>query len=309
MEQLILSMIDLDVKAGSLGNVKVCKVSEKSIISYDQNENVVAVIGSRAMSQVVLKLNLPHLKMYQLTSAGFDHVPTAEYKTKGVAVCNAGSVYSQPIAETVVYGMLQYTKRYWKNPKHHFLRPMRKYCYIEEMANKKAIILGCGNIGTSIAKRLQGFDMTIDGYDPFCAEKAEYGKIFKTRQALLKVLNQYRYVITTLPDTKETAGSLNEEFFSAMNKEAIIINVGRKAIFNQHDFLTALRNKTIAGAVLDMFEKIPNPITNPFRRLSNVVILPGVAAVSQEVKIRLADYISQNIRLLLSGKQPNNIIN
>ena len=94
-----------------------------------------------------------------------------------------------------------------------------------------------------------------------------------------------------------------------MKNTAVIINVGRKAVFNNDDFYNALKGRKIGGAVLDMFEKIPNPITNKFRRLRNTIILPGVAAISQEVGPRLKTYIENNIFALVENREISNVIN
>ena len=94
-----------------------------------------------------------------------------------------------------------------------------------------------------------------------------------------------------------------------MKKTVVVVNVGRRAVFNETDFYQALKTKKIGGAVLDMFEKIPNPITNKFRRLSNVMVLPGVSAISQEVNERLRNYMSRNMIALLENKDVSNIIN
>ena len=94
-----------------------------------------------------------------------------------------------------------------------------------------------------------------------------------------------------------------------MKKTAVVINVGRKAVFNEDDFYNALKNNMLGGAVLDMFEKIPNPIQNKFRRLNNVIILPGVAAISQEVNVRLRKHMTKNLLAVLKGDEVKNVIN
>ena len=94
-----------------------------------------------------------------------------------------------------------------------------------------------------------------------------------------------------------------------MKRTAVIVNVGRKAVFDQADFYLALKKKKIGGAVLDMFERLPNPITNKFRRLNNVVVLPGVAAISQEVNVRLKEHMYSNILASLQSNELKNIIN
>ena len=58
-----------------------------------------------------------------------------------------------------------------------------------------------------------------------------------------------------------------------------------------------------------MFERIPNPVTNKFRRLRNVIVLPGVSAISQEVNKRLKYFLTRNILAVLQEQNPNHIIN
>lgn len=290
-------------------DTQVKTISYREIDSYSNNDKVVAIAGSRAMAIKCADMNLPSLKLFQLTSAGFDGVPLEKFTEKGVIVCNAGTVYSAPIAETVVFGILQMAKKLRKNPNNRHFKIQRHYNKITELSNKKVLIMGAGNIGTAVADRLAGFDMQIDGYDPYCTHKPQYSNMLRNREELKANLSEYDYIVSTLPDNDETKGSINKELFDCMKKTAVIINVGRKAAFNERDFYAALKSKKIGGAVLDMFEKIPNPITNKFRRLKNVVVLPGVSAISQEVNVRLKEHMYKNIMALLKDDTVENAIN
>lgn len=280
-----------------------------NIKMYSGNKDVIVIVGSRALSRKVNNLKFDNLKLFQLTSAGFDNVPLQSFKNKGVIVCNAGDVYSIPIAEAVIYSMLLMCKKYWKNPNFHFLRPMRHYKYISELNKKKVLILGAGNIGTSIAKMLKGFQMEVFGYDPYCAEKEDFLKIIRNRNELTELLASIDFLVSTLPENEETIGFLDSNLLSLLKKEAIIINVGRKSTINNNDLYNCLRYKKINGAVLDMFEKIPNPFTNKFRRLKNVIVLPGVAAISKECKNRLKDLVTFNIIAVYKDKPLSNVVN
>ena len=153
-------------------DVKIKYISKiKELVDCDKSD-VVAICGSRAMAIATEKMNFPKLKLFQLTSAGFDGVPCEEFSKKGVLVANAGNCYSIPIAETVVFSILQFAKRLRLNPSNRMFKLTRNYKLISELDGKKVLILGAGNIGTAIAKRLSGFDMYIDGYDPYCVEKS-----------------------------------------------------------------------------------------------------------------------------------------
>ena len=290
-------------------DTEVKTVSYKELDKYNNNEEVIAIAGSRAMAIKCADMNLPSLKLFQLTSAGFDGVPLERYAAKGVAVANAGTVYSVPIAETVVFGILQMAKKLRKNPNNRKFKIYRHYNQITELDKKNVLIMGAGNIGTAVANRLLGFDMIVDGYDPFCPDKPQYSKIFRTKEELKSNLSNYDYIVSTLPDNENTKGFINKELFDCMKKSAVIINVGRKSVFNQNDFYSALKAKNIGGAVLDMFEKIPNPLTNKFRRLKNVVVLPGVAAISVEVNTRLKDHMYKNIVASLNDNEISNVMN
>lgn len=289
--------------------VEIKKIDYKSVDKFNNNDNVVAIAGSRATAIKVADMNFPSLKIFQLTSAGFDNVPLEKYKEKNIYLCNAGSTYSIPIAETVVFSMLLMAKKLRKNAKNRRFKLLRHYSEITELADKKVLIMGAGNIGTAIAERLAGFFMQLDGYDPYSIEKPHFRNMLRTREELLENVGKYDFVVSTMPFNEETKSFINAEIFDKMKNTAIIVNVGRKAVFNDKDFYKALKNKLIGGAVLDMFEKIPNPITNKYRRLKNVVVLPGVSAISKEVNIRLKEHMFNNVIKVLEGEKPQNVIN
>lgn len=284
-------------------DVQVMKIGYKDLDKYNQNKDVTIIVGSRALAIKANQLDLPGLRFFQLTSAGFDGVPLEELKQKGVAVANAGSVYSTPIAETVVFGMLMMAKRLHSNPNNRHVKIQRNYINICELLDKKVLIMGAGSIGTEIAKRLVGFGMSIEGYAQRQGKRPFFESVICNPEKLKTNIGMYDYVISTLPENEQTRGFVSKELLAQMKNTAVIINVGRKSVFNQDDLYEALKNKHIGGAVLDMFEKFPNPLTNKFRRLSNVVVLPGVAAISQEVNNRLIDHIMKNIRCFLYDEE------
>ena len=303
-------LTDKDLNNSSLpSDVQVIKITYKTIDTYDHNSNVIAIAGSRAIAIKAGKMDFPGLKLIQLTSAGFDGVPLAEFRNKGVMVANAGSTYSVPIAETVVLGMLLMAKKLHSNPNNRHAKIQRHYIEIKELYAKKVMILGAGSIGTEIAKRLSGFDMTINGYAQSEGTRPYFNRVICGRKALTEEIGNYDYVISTLPDSESTRGFFDQELLSKMKRTSVIVNVGRKTVFKEKDLFAALKTRSIGGAVLDMFESIPNPITNRFRRLCNVIVFPGVSAISQEVNGRLKQYCEANILLAIEGKKVINIVN
>lgn len=275
----------------------IIQVDAKSVLDYDGRSDVDALICSREVAQVCQNMNIPSLKLIQLFSAGFDNINPEQLQSKGVHLCNAANVYNTGMAEFVVYAMLMHAKRYHRSLKIHALRPFRNYHYICELAGKTVGILGAGNIGSQIARRLQAFEMNVLGYDTKSNPKEYFDRIY-TKADLQSFLAQCDYIVNCMPLFKSTEGMLNKAWFDLMKTDVTIVNVGRKKIINDYDFLRFLKSHKDATAILDMFEKIPNPLTNPYRRLSNVLVLPGVTAISQEINEKLRNLINENIRRL-----------
>lgn len=305
--RIVLTDKDLD-NSGFPSDVQVVNITYRNMDAYDHNSDVVAIAGSRAMAIKANQMDFPGLRFFQLTSAGFDGVPLDEFHKKNVLISNAGSTYSVSIAETVVMGILLMAKRLHPNPNNRHAKIRRHYIQIQELYEKKVMILGAGSIGTEIAKRVSGFDMIVDGYAQSDRTRPYFNRVICGRKALLDEIANYDYVISTLPDNENTRGFFDKELLDKMKQTSVIVNVGRKSVFKEEDLFVALRNQTIGGAVLDMFERIPNPITNKFRRLSNVIVLPGVSAISQEVNERLKHHISNNLVSVLNGQKPRNVI-
>lgn len=276
------------------------RVTPTSIKMYEGDTDVEAIICSRDVAQVAQHMNVPNLKVILLFSAGFDGIDPKLLQSKGIHLCNAANVYNTGMAEFVVYAMLMRAKRYHKSLKNHWLRPLRNYHYITELAGKTVGILGAGNIGGQIAKRLEAFEMHVLGYDIKTDDRPHFEKIYNA-EGLTEFLSRCDYIVNCMPLFKSTEGMLNREWFDKMKHDVTIVNVGRKKIINDHDFIAFLKSHKEATAVLDMFEKFPNPFTNPYRRLSNVLVLPGVTAISKEIDEKLSNLIEENLKRLSSN--------
>lgn len=276
-------------------------VTADTIKQYEGNTDVEALICSRDVAQVAQHMNIPNLKVIQLFSAGFDNIDPNLLQSKGIHLCNAANVYNTGMAEFVVYAMLMRAKRYHKSLKNHWLRPLRNYHYITELAGKTVGVLGAGNIGGQIAKRLEAFEMHVLGYDIKTDDRPHFEKIYN-KEGLTEFLGRCDYIVNCMPLFKSTEGMLCKDWFDKMKGDVTIVNVGRKKIINDTDFIAFLKSHKEAVAILDMFEKFPNPITNPYRRLSNVLILPGVTAISQEINVKLKNLISENMLRLQKGE-------
>lgn len=293
-----------DVLPDSYGLIEV---SGTSVKAYSDNRDVKIVLCTRGMAKLLENLELPNCRLVQLFSVGLDDIDLTAFKTKGVPLCNASGVYDNVLAEYVVHCMLQYAKRYHRNLSNRLFRPFRNYHYITELAGKTIGIMGVGRIGTAVANHLAGFGMSIIGYARHTDIKAPFEKIYH-REDFKEFLCKCDYIVNVLPHDESTKGIINADVLESVKSNMVFINIGRNSIFHGDDFYRFMKTHKGAIAILDMFEILPNPLTNKYRRLSNVMVTPRISAVSQESTAALKDLLLQNIKAVEDGTELKNRI-
>jgi len=233
------------------------------------------------------------LRYIQLTSAGFDRVPMDYVQAHGIEIHNARGVYSIPMAEFAISGVLQLYKRsrfFYENKKKSV---WEKHRGILELFGKTVCIVGCGNVGTECAKRFQAFGCRVLGVDLYPREDTAYEKMYPLSN-LNNCLPQADVVILTLPLTTETRHMLNETRFCLMKDRSVLVNIARGAVVDEQALLNAL-NKKLLGAVLDVFEDEPLSTDNVLWKKDNVIITPHNSFVGDGNLERLSQVILSNL--------------
>jgi phosphoglycerate dehydrogenase-like enzyme len=173
-----------------------------------------------------------------------------------------------------------------------------------EMANKVVGIMGFGNIGQKVARRVQGFDAIVQYYDKFPLPPAREREL-KAKQVSLEELFRTSDILTLhTPLTNDTRHVVNRERLATMKPTAILINTCRGPVVDEPALFEALRDKRIAGAGLDVFEKEPVDPGNPLLKLENVVVSPHSAGTTWDTWFRRADFAYQNMKRVWAGQPP-----
>ena len=235
-----------------------------------------------------------NLRYIQLTSAGFDRVPMDYVKEHRITIHNARGVYSVPMAELVIAGVLHLIKEmadFYKNQKNHL---WEKNWGIRELAGKTVTIIGCGSVGTACAKRFKAFETTVIGVNVTVKESNYYDTITEINK-LDEILGISDIVVIAVPLTEATKGLINSARIRNMKKGAILVNVARGAVVVTEDLVAALNNKKVGGAVLDVFENEPLNEDNPLWEMSNVIITPHNSFVGEGNNKRLSSLIMKNL--------------
>lgn len=235
-----------------------------------------------------------NLKYIQLTSAGYDRVPMEYVKQHNIKINNARGVYSIPMAEFAIAGVLQLYKhmdRFAENQKDALWNKERN---LQELFGKTVCIAGCGNVGTECAKRFKAFGCNVVGVDIVTREDENYSRI-ELIDNIDEVLVYSDVVVLTLPLTERTFHIMNKDRFEKMKKESVLVNIARGAVVDSTALIEALDNKKLGGAVLDVFEEEPLGNENRLWSMENVIVTPHNSFVGDGNRERLERIIFINM--------------
>ena len=234
-----------------------------------------------------------NLKYIQLTSAGYDRVPM-DYITKNSIQINAKGVYSIPMAEFALCGVLQLYKQSHLFYKNQLVHKWEKNRDLLELYGKTICIVGCGNIGNECAIRFKSMGCDILGVDIKPYENSIYSEMVSLSN-IKKVIIKSDVVILTLPLTNESKYLFNDEMLSLMKLNSIIVNISRGGVINENDLIMHLKDNLL-GAVLDVFEEEPLLCKSTLWEMENVIVTPHNSFIGENNQKRLSNIINLNLR-------------
>ena len=176
------------------------------------------------------------------------------------------------------------------------------------LAESTALIIGVGGIGGATAVHCHHFGMRVIGVDPRVGEAPEGVDVLHRPDALSGLLPQADFVILTAPQTPSTEGMFTSSLFGQMKPSAFFINIGRGSNVALSDLDAALREGTIAGAALDVFETEPLPAGHPLWTAPNFLMTPHTAAAGPYLNQRRLDLMVDNSRRFAQGELLVNVV-
>lgn len=234
-----------------------------------------------------------NLRYIQLTSAGFDRVPMDYVKEHGIVIHNAKGVYSAPMAEYAVAGVLSLYKAQRFFAEKQKLHKWEKRRDLKELGGQRVCILGCGSVGAECAKRFESFGCVVEGVDIFMKEYPHFSGVFHLNDAK-EALSDADVVILTLPLTDQTYHMMDASMFEAMKPGAVLVNIARGALVDTDAMVVALQTK-LGGAVLDVFEEEPLNEDSPLWDMDNVILTPHNSFVGVGNNRRMSNVIMKNL--------------
>lgn len=282
-------------------------------------ESADAIITGR-LSEDEIK-SAGNLRIIFVPFTGLNGFPLKLIKERNILVSNthANAKYVAEKAVAMILALLGRVVEYHNElKKGNWFRSFDYDDNWESIQGKTCGILGYGSIGKNIAKLLKSFDCRIIGYKKHIVKenKQEYQFADEITNNLDEVITKSDIVFISLPLNSETKGLISDKILSAMMGK-YIINIARGAIIDEDALYTALKEKTLAGAALDVWYNYPGrdqdhepvfPSHKPIYELPNVVISPHKASNTKEAIYAMIDDTLENIRSFLITGKTNNLV-
>jgi len=254
------------------------------------------------------------LRFIQLIPAGYDLMDLPLLQELGIPCATSGDANAPAVAEHTIMLILALARKFqradatvraggWR-----FDNPSTNPNTYFDLVGKRVGIVGLGNIGQHVAKRLRGFDcqMQYTKRHPLPVEQEQ--ALGVTCVSLREIFTTSDIVTLNVALTTETERLVGRDELALMKPSAILINTSRGRVVDEVALIEELQQGKIAGAGLDVFEPEPPAPDNPLLQMDNVIVTPHVAGGSRDSITRVLAFSWQNIKDVWEGKVPRAVV-
>lgn len=280
------------------------------VLEHGREANVLMGLFVPVSSKVMD--NMPNLRLVGVSRAGLENVNVAEATKRGILVFNVMGRNAHAVSDFTVGMMLAECRNIARA--HHAIKSgdWRKTFVnsdsIPELGGKVIGLVGFGNIGSLVAKKLSGFEVTVLVYDPYA--NPEYVKAAGGQLASLEELfssSDFVSIHARLTDANKKM--INAHLLGLMKPTAYFINTGRAGLVDQDALAAALQEKRIMGAALDVFTTEPIDPNSPFLILDNVTLTTHLAGTTSDALNNSPFLLAADVARFLGGDKARYIVN
>lgn len=253
----------------------------------------------------------PRLKIVANYAVGYNNIDVAAATLRGIVVTNTPDVLTDATADLTWALILAVARRVVEGDRWARTGQWPGWAPTQmlgsDVTGKTLGIVGMGRIGQAVALRAQGFRMPVL-YTSRRPRPGPPGTPTWSHRPLEEVLTQADFISLHVPLSETTRHLIGSCELAMMKCTAFLINTSRGPVIDEAALLTVLRQGTIAGAGLDVYEREPL-ITAGLETLPNVVLLPHLGSATQQVRIKMGMLCVENIAAVLGGHPPLNPVN
>lgn len=240
----------------------------------------------------------PQLKVVGRLGVGLDNIDMELCKEKGITVYPAVGANAQAVAEYVIATAFILLRGAYLSSSQIIdgTWPRNTLSTGLEMSGKKLGLVGFGGIGRLTASLARGLGMKVAAYDPMiAADSPVWTQTGASSLSLGDLLTQSDVVSLHTPLTNDTRHLINAERLALMKKQAVLINTSRGGIVDEKALIAALKDGALRGAALDVFEDEPVKAGNSLPAMSNLILTPHIAGLTEEANERVSGVIAEKV--------------
>lgn len=272
-------------------------------------ESAQGVIVRTAKLPAEIIRNAKLLQVIAKHGVGYDNIDVAAATACGIVVTNTPAANSQSVAEHALALLLAVARRIGDCSRDlalKHLQPLGSYQGVE-LSGKVVGIIGMGGAGLRLARMTgNGLGMRVIGFDPY---KEPWPDGIERFRDLHDLLEQADYLSIHVPLTNETRNLIGPAALARMKPTSILVNTARGGIVDEAALADAIRRGRLAGAGLDVIVDEPLRADHRLADLSNVILTPHVAGVTEEAMMNMARGAAEDTLRVLRGERPKFPVN
>ena len=286
-------------------------LQEELLIKVADCDGIISLLTDR-IDEDLMDTAGPQLKVIANYAVGFDNIDVRAATHRGIVVTNTSSAeVDEAVAEHTWALILALARRIVEadeSVRRGAFRGWEPDIFLGTNVRGKTLgIIGLGKIGTYVARRAKGYNMTVlyNKHSPDPEAEKELGVKFASLDDLLATSDVVTLHVSL---TEETRHMINPVTLSKMKKGAFLINTSRGSVVEEKALVEALRRGNLAGAALDVFETEPN-VHPELIAMPNVITTPHIASATYEARYKMSEQVVTAVLDVFAGKKPQNLVN
>lgn len=286
-------------------------LQEELLIKVADCDGIISLLTDR-IDEDLMDTAGPQLKVIANYAVGFDNIDVRAATYRGIVVTNTSSAeVDEAVAEHTWALILALARRIVEadeSVRRGAFRGWEPDIFLGTNVRGKTLgIIGLGKIGTYVARRAKGYNMTVlyNKHSPDPEAEKELGVKFASLDDLLATSDVVTLHVSL---TEETRHMINPVTLSKMKKGAFLINTSRGSVVEEKALVEALRRGNLAGAALDVFETEPN-VHPELIAMPNVITTPHIASATYEARYKMSEQVVTAVLDVFAGKKPQNLVN
>ena len=294
----------------ALNNFPEIKEKVEIFVDWDEDNFKTSLANSDILvawdfSTINLKKVAPNLKWIHVISAGVEHLHPLDWMFDGLVLTNSSGAHTKKAGEYGLMSILMLQNHMTKiitNQKNNSFVSL----FSNPIAGKTVVLVGTGNLGTSMAKLVAPLGVNIIGVNKRGRITEGCSKVISIDK-IDTVLPDADFLYLAVPETPETKNLISKERLNMLKPTCGIINIGRQSVMDYDVLCEKLSNDEIAGAILDVFTHEPIEKNSKLWNIPNLVITPHVSSDDNGNYVKLTlDIFIKNLKLFIENKELSN---